>query len=90
MNCELCGLPMPPSEQMFKLHGYSGPCPGPVIRKVAAEPASPKPFDIAIEALTVIAKNRFADDPVDMKQLHKIAAEALKDIAEYVPVKEKS
>jgi hypothetical protein len=26
-KCELCGEPMPAGEQMFKFHGYSGPCP---------------------------------------------------------------
>lgn len=26
-KCELCGLPMPKGEEMFKYHGYSGPCP---------------------------------------------------------------
>lgn len=26
-NCELCGEPMPEGEEMFKYHGYSGPCP---------------------------------------------------------------
>lgn len=26
-TCELCGEPMPAGEQMFKFHGYSGPCP---------------------------------------------------------------
>ena len=26
-KCELCGEPMPPGEEMFKFHGYSGPCP---------------------------------------------------------------
>lgn len=25
--CELCGKPMPPGEEMFRYHGYSGPCP---------------------------------------------------------------
>lgn len=25
--CELCGEPLPPGEEMFKFHGYSGPCP---------------------------------------------------------------
>lgn len=25
--CELCGEPMPPGEEMFKFHGFSGPCP---------------------------------------------------------------
>jgi hypothetical protein len=28
-NCELCGEPMPEGEEMFKYHGYSGPCPKP-------------------------------------------------------------
>lgn len=26
-HCSLCGEPMPEGEQMFKYHGYSGPCP---------------------------------------------------------------
>ena len=25
--CGLCGQPMPPGEEVFKYHGYSGPCP---------------------------------------------------------------
>lgn len=25
--CELCGEPMPPGEDVFRYHGYSGPCP---------------------------------------------------------------
>lgn len=28
-ECELCGQPMPEGEEMFKYHGYSGPCPTP-------------------------------------------------------------
>ena len=28
-NCSVCGEPMPEGEQMFKFHGYSGPCPKP-------------------------------------------------------------
>ncbi len=28
-NCDICGAPMPPGEEMFKFHGYSGPCPRP-------------------------------------------------------------
>lgn len=27
--CQICGEPMPPGEEMFKLHGYSGNCPKP-------------------------------------------------------------
>lgn len=25
--CQLCGEPMPPGEEMFNYHGYSGECP---------------------------------------------------------------
>lgn len=28
-KCEMCGEPMPAGEEMFKYHGYSGPCPAP-------------------------------------------------------------
>lgn len=31
-RCELCGEPMPESEQVFKFHGYSGPCPKPPLQ----------------------------------------------------------
>jgi hypothetical protein len=30
-KCELCGEPMPEGEEMFKYHGYSGPCPKPML-----------------------------------------------------------
>lgn len=32
-NCALCGEPMPAGEEMFKFHGYSGPCPKPPLPK---------------------------------------------------------
>lgn len=28
-KCSVCGDPMPSGEEMFKFHGYSGPCPKP-------------------------------------------------------------
>ncbi|WP_374312472.1 DUF2829 domain-containing protein [Dongia sp.] len=28
-TCNICGEPMPPGEEVFKFHGYSGPCPKP-------------------------------------------------------------
>lgn len=37
-KCELCGEPMPPGEEMFNYHGYSGPCPKPPLTK--SEPTS--------------------------------------------------
>jgi len=33
-NCEICGEPMPLGEEMFKYHGYSGPCPKPPLAPV--------------------------------------------------------
>ena len=39
-KCALCGEPMPGGEEMFKYHGYSGPCPKPPSRAAGA-PAAP-------------------------------------------------
>lgn len=36
-KCELCGEPMPAGEEMFKFHGYSGPCPKPASQQTEAE-----------------------------------------------------
>lgn len=41
-NCTVCGEPMPPGEEMFKFHGYSGDCP---------KPPLPKPEKIDIREL---------------------------------------
>jgi hypothetical protein len=32
-HCQLCGEPMPPGEEMFNYHGYSGDCPKPPLPK---------------------------------------------------------
>ena len=32
-KCQLCGEPMPPGEEMFNFHGYSGPCPKPPLKE---------------------------------------------------------
>ncbi len=32
-KCEVCGEPMPPGEEVFQFHGYSGPCPKPPLPK---------------------------------------------------------
>lgn len=34
-KCELCGEPMPNGEGMFKVHGYSCPCPKPPLPLVS-------------------------------------------------------
>lgn len=36
-KCEICGEPMPAGEDMFKFHGYSGPCPKPALPKPTTE-----------------------------------------------------
>ena len=41
-RCGLCGEPMPPGEEMFNYHGYSGPCP-----KVGSVPVSPSEHSVA-------------------------------------------
>jgi len=33
-RCQVCGEPMPAGEEMFKLHGYSGPCPKPPLPRI--------------------------------------------------------
>lgn len=40
-KCDLCGHPMPPGEEMFKFHGYSGPCPTPSLIKDEDENGKP-------------------------------------------------
>lgn len=45
-KCEICGEPMPAGEEMFKYHGYSGPCPKPLLGRVIEEgPAVAKNTD---------------------------------------------
>lgn len=36
-KCAICGEPMPPNEQMFKYHGFSGPCPKPPLKAEQVE-----------------------------------------------------
>lgn len=58
-KCELCGEPMPPGEEMFKLHGYSGPCPKPPLprRKFRKKP-------VVIEAVQFVLQD---SDPGDVR-----------------------
>ena len=41
-KCALCGEPMPEGEEMFKYHGYSGPCPKPPLRAAAPSGWTPE------------------------------------------------
>lgn len=49
--CQLCGEPMPVGEEMFKFHGYSGPCPKPPLpsRDIKQPPAIGQ-LDAALQA----------------------------------------
>ena len=38
-KCALCGEPMSAGEEMFKIHGYSGPCPKPALPPGDAPPS---------------------------------------------------
>lgn len=35
--CSVCGEPMPPGEEMFNYHGFSGPCPKPPLPQKPTE-----------------------------------------------------
>lgn len=48
-RCGLCGEPMPPGEEMFKYHGYSGPCP---------KPRLPRPADLKLSKLSEVNLQR--------------------------------
>jgi len=48
--CDLCGEPMPLGEEMFKYHGYSGPCPKPPKPKPAPSEAMTTPPPAPAEA----------------------------------------
>lgn len=45
MTCELCGHPMPEGESMFKIHGYSGPCPEPALPRCGNDDGSEVPCE---------------------------------------------
>jgi hypothetical protein len=54
--CALCGEPMPPGEEMFKYHGYSGPC--------LIPPKSPNP-DKALRVGWISVKERQPGDGIE-------------------------
>jgi hypothetical protein len=54
--CGLCGEPMPEGEEVFKFHGYSGPCP---------KPPLPKPTGHHIDAQGRFQSDKYPDLPPD-------------------------
>ena len=66
-TCKLCGHPMPEGEQMFRYHGYSGPCPTPPIKKVELDPAGQPKLDLTVlERQAINTLNSIAALPEDV------------------------
>ena len=82
-KCELCGEPMPAGEEMFKFHGYSGPCPKPPLpRDNGAEEVTEQARLLGISAekeLALMAK---------MDQLKKELATAQEHIRDLEAVRQ--
>lgn len=55
--CELCGEQMPDGEEMFKFHGFSGPCPKPPLPR-------PRPLEYAVSEASDLLNKTFEElDP---------------------------
>lgn len=69
-KCTLCGEPMPVGEEMFKFHGYSGPC-----------PKLPKPKEEKNYLLGAVKaayrKHHLNDDSIGWQELSEILFNAL-------------
>jgi hypothetical protein len=76
-KCELCGEPMPEGEEMFKFHGYSGPCPRPPLPKPVEEGASRETHRITTQMTVELIELFAAKGPALMNAaavlLHKMA-----------------
>jgi hypothetical protein len=64
--CEVCGEPMPAGEEMFKFHGYSGPCPKPPRERVKVRGVGRDKDDD--RTFLVITSAKLTDD--DLRSLH--------------------
>lgn len=59
--CELCGEPMPPTETMFKFHGFSGPCPKPPLPKVGPQTDLGKLLEALVQSVGARDPRAFVD-----------------------------
>lgn len=83
-KCEICGEPMPPGEEMFKFHGYSGNCPKPPLPMAAhvatGELAQSQPRDLLMRAargLYEYAQTLPISDARDQAMIDSTALETL-------------
>lgn len=75
--CKLCGEPMPPGEEMFYYHGYSGKCPKPPLsERVELDPAGNPKLEMTLlerKAIEVLNSIKAGTDggllqlPVEMR-----------------------
>ncbi len=81
-NCGLCGDPMPEGEQMFKYHGYSGPCPKPPLPKTTSTEES---FSEQIDRIQLMIAD---DSDYDLSDNDRLAIGAL--LEAYLAIKGES
>lgn len=74
-RCGICGEPMPPGEEMFKFHGYSGSCPKPPL---GLKDTLQSRLRVAWERL-----NPLIEDPVGVMKASALLAEAAAAIDAY-------
>lgn len=61
-TCSLCGEPMPPGEDMFKYHGYSGPCPKPPLPRKSVRTHEDRANALRSEMCRLASWSRTPDD----------------------------
>jgi hypothetical protein len=64
-KCELRGEPLPAGESMFRLHGYSGPCPKPPLPR-----KRPAWIDIAAEACADMTAGKHKEKFAEIIEMH--------------------
>jgi len=70
-KCAICGEPLPEGEEMFKFHGYSGPCPKlPLLKTEIKNP-------LLDAAKAAYRKHHLNDDSIGWQELSDILFNAL-------------
>lgn len=72
--CVVCGDPMPPGEEMFKFHGYSGPCPKPPL-------AQPESMSAVLNDIALALNDWYAE----RQAAHQVKAKAWREMQDKQP-----